>query len=196
MIHLCLHGVGTPVRPLEPGEDQYWIKEDQLLDIVDYVRRAQTPVLLSFDDGNASDFDTALPILQRFGVTAQFFVVAGRVGQPGWLDAEALRALVREGMTIGNHGMWHRPWRKLNAHELHVELDDARDQIAQIVGREITTAAFPYGSYDRRLLTELRRRRYSTVYSVDGGARPARGWLQTRHAITRFDSAETVNGSS
>ena len=92
MIHLCLHGVGTPVRPLEPGEDQYWIKEDQLLDIVDYVRRAQTPVLLSFDDGNASDFDTALPILQRFGVTAQFFVVAGRVGQPGWLDAEALRA--------------------------------------------------------------------------------------------------------
>ena len=96
-------------------------------------------------------------------------------------------------MTVGNHGMWHRPWRKLNAHELHVELDDARDQIAQIVGREITTAAFPYGSYASAVIDRLRRRRYSTVYSVDGGARPARGWLQTRHAITRFDSAETVD---
>jgi peptidoglycan/xylan/chitin deacetylase (PgdA/CDA1 family) len=89
--------------------------------------------------------------------------------------------------------MWHRPWRNLSARQLHEELDDARDHLAEIVGREISTAAFPYGSYDRRVLSELRRRRYTAVYSVDGGARPARGWLQTRHAMTKFDSAATVD---
>ena len=27
LLNLCFHGIGTPQRPLEPGEDAYWISE-------------------------------------------------------------------------------------------------------------------------------------------------------------------------
>ena len=43
---------------------------------------------ISFDDGNASDLEIGLPALLERGLTATFFVLAGRLGRPGSLDAD------------------------------------------------------------------------------------------------------------
>ena len=48
-------------------------------------------------------------------LAGSFFVVAGRIGSRGSLDADGLRELERHGMTIGTHGMDHRPWRGLRS---------------------------------------------------------------------------------
>ena len=56
----------------------------------------------------------ALPALRERGLTATFFVVAGRLGEPGFLDERGVRALADAGMAIGCHGMRHRPWRGLD----------------------------------------------------------------------------------
>src|SRR5207249_4098380 len=36
-INICFHGVGTPRRELEPGEDVYWISEDAFRRILDEI---------------------------------------------------------------------------------------------------------------------------------------------------------------
>ena len=51
-----------------------------------------------------SDFVYGLPALLDRGLTATFFVVAGRLGEPGFLSENDVRTLVSAGMTIGCHG--------------------------------------------------------------------------------------------
>ena len=141
-VNICFHGIGIPNRELEPGEAAFWITPRLFAEILDEVV-GRADVRLSFDDGNASDVDIALPELKDRGLTATFFALAGRLGSRGSLDSDDLRVLREAGMTIGSHGMDHRPWRGLSRAELRVELVEAREQLADAVGEPIEQAALP-----------------------------------------------------
>jgi hypothetical protein len=135
VINVCFHGVGKPTRELEPGEAGYWISEDQFNRILDEVV-TWPAVRLSFDDGNTSDLEIALPALLERGLRADFFALAGRLDMPGALDPDGVRELHRYGMRIGTHGMRHRSWRGMDADTSHDELVAARDALGQrLVGR-------------------------------------------------------------
>jgi peptidoglycan/xylan/chitin deacetylase (PgdA/CDA1 family) len=189
--NICFHGIGTPKRELEPGEGRYWISVDAFLAMLD-VLVARPRVGISFDDGNASDLDIALDALRARGLSATFFVVAGRLGAPGSLGAEGLRELDRAGMTIGTHGMEHRPWRGLAAADLERELVAARARIADAIGRPVDEAALPLGAYDRRVLGALRRLGYTRVHTSDRRVARVEEWLQPRFSVVDTDTAETL----
>jgi peptidoglycan/xylan/chitin deacetylase (PgdA/CDA1 family) len=192
--NICFHGIGTPNRELEPGEDKYWITRGQFEDIVEYL--AKTPsVQLSFDDGNASDAEIALPTLARRGLRATFFPVASRIGHTGSIDRDGLRELVRQGMEIGSHGMHHQSWRRLTAADLDEELVLARRLIAEESGVAVETAACPLGEYDRRVLARLRRLGYSRVFTSDRCAARPGSWLQARYSVTEDDGPDSVRAT-
>ena len=80
---------------------------------------------LTFDDGNASDVEIALPRLLERGLTAEFFVLAGRLGEPGRLTNDQVGELIAAGMAIGSHGWAHRDWRRIDAEHAIEEFHDA-----------------------------------------------------------------------
>ena len=190
-VNILFHGIGEPQRDLEPGEDRYWVGRDQFGALLDEIA-AWPHVRLSFDDSNTSDVEIALPALRDRGLTADFFVLAGRLGKPGSLGEDDLRALVESGMTVGTHGMHHHPWRGLDAAAIDEELVAARDRLASVIGRPVTMAGCPLGRYDRTTLTALRRLGYRTVFTSDRRpARPGR-WLQPRFSVYREDMPSSV----
>lgn len=180
---LTFHGIGAVQRPLDPGEDEVWLRTDEVAPILDAAARHADRVRLTFDDGNASDLEIALPTLRARGMHATFFVVAGKLGEHGYLDEDGVRALADAGMRIGCHGMRHRPWRHLADAELHEELVTARDVLERIVGRPVEQAACPFGSYDRRVLGRLRAAGYKHVFTSDGGWARQDAWLQGRNTL-------------
>ena len=192
IINLSFHGVGTPPGPpREPGEHDYWVGRDAFLSLLDEVQ-GRDDVRLSFDDGNASDVEVALPALIERGMTADFFVVAGRLGTPGNLDAGGVRALRAAGMRVGTHGMDHRSWRGLDDDELAVELVEAREAIAEAAGSAVDAAALPPravrpqrpgGVAEARLPGRLLERRPSST----GG----RGF-QPRYSVRAGDTPRSV----
>lgn len=191
-INLTFHGVGERERDAEPGEDRTWLDLESFASVLDSVV-ARPEVRLSFDDGNASDVIHGLPTLLRRGLRATFFVVAGRLDAPGFLDEGGVRALADAGMTIGCHGMRHRPWRGLGDDALGEELVDARKILEAVVRRPVTEAACPFGSYDRRVLGYLRRSGYRHVYTSDRGTSHPRAWLQPRNSVQRGEGAALVD---
>jgi peptidoglycan/xylan/chitin deacetylase (PgdA/CDA1 family) len=191
VLNLCFHGIGTPRRELEPGEDRFWITPEAFEGMLDAVA-GDPGVRITFDDGNASDLEVALPALRRRGLEATFFVVAGRCGQPGSLSRDDVAELARQGMTIGSHGLRHRSWPSLDDDELRKELVEAPRLLADAAGRPVGEAACPFGDYDRRVLTELRRADFSRVYTVDEGAANPDAWLQTRYSVRSSDTPERI----
>lgn len=194
LLNICFHGIGTPRRDLEPGEDAYWVETDRCLRILDEIATWPS-VRISFDDANASDVQIGLPALIERSLDAQFFVLAGRLGAPGSLDVDDVRELVRHGMVIGTHGMSHRPWRRMNSATRETELIEARRRIEDAAGTGVSEAACPMGRYDRRLLSDLRRLGYRRVYTSD--ERPARpdSWLQPRFSIRREDTPDSLRAT-
>lgn len=195
VINICFHGIGTPQRELEPGEDRYWVSEDLFLAVLDEVR-TWPAVRLSFDDGNTSDFEIGLPALQERGLSADFFVLAARLEAEGSLDEKAVRKLHESGMGIGSHGMWHRPWRGMDEATSDAELVQARHLLAAAIGTGVNTAACPLGRYDRELLTRMRQLGYTRVFTSDRRRARAGSWLQPRYSVRRDDTPESLRAEA
>jgi len=191
---LNFHGIGEPGRPLWPGEDRYWIDRSLFEAILDVVKD-RADVDLTFDDGNVSDYEIALPGLLRRGMKAQFFVVSDLIGRRGFLSHAQVKELHRAGMTIGNHGKLHRSWRELPEPELRLELIEARAQIENLIGARVDAAACPNGSYGRRVLSYLKANGYARSYTSDRGWTCRSSWLQARNSLLREQRLEDIRNS-
>ena len=191
IVNLTFHGIGEPSRRLYPGENRVWLSERAFLSILDVVRD-RPDLRITFDDGNASDAVVAMPALIERELVAEFYIVAGCLGAPGYLSAEQLQILSRTGMKIGSHGMMHRPWPGLTDRALDEEIVEARNVLDKVVGARIDQAACPFGAYDRRVLGHLRRMGYTRVYSSDGARAQSAAWLQPRNTVRSHDNASTI----
>lgn len=194
MFNLTFHGLGRPHRTAPAGEARLWLEPGRFESILDTVA-GRSDVRLSFDDGNASDVEIALPALVARGMSATFFVVAERLGKPGFLTDSDAQLLVASGMEVGSHGLRHRPWRQLAPAALNDELVVSRTLLAEAAGREVTKAACPFGAYDRRVLRAARRAGYDTLFTSDSGpARPS-AWLQPRQSLRTHEDGRTVQAT-
>ena len=188
---LTFHGIGPLPATVDNSDRDVWIPRDEFKRILDVVA-SRDDVRITFDDGNESDVQLALPVLVERGLRAEFFLVAGRLGQPGYVGCADVASLIEARMTIGSHGMAHRSWRGLTEPVLHEELVRARDALSTLVGTRIHSAACPFGAYDRRVLGHLHRMGYTRVYSSDGGWAQSAAWLQPRNTVRSHDSASSI----
>lgn len=188
---LNFHGVGPLVRDVDPGEYACWLDTEHFEAILDCVLE-HSNILITFDDGNASDYDIVLPALMRRGMRAVFFVCSGRVGKQTFLNADQVRELSSQGMAIGSHGIHHRPWRTLGRTELQDEVAGSRMALEDACGKSVDLAACPFGSYDWRVLRVLKKCGYRAVYTSDGGDCKESQWLRARTTIKRSFSVAEV----
>jgi peptidoglycan/xylan/chitin deacetylase (PgdA/CDA1 family) len=184
---LTLHGVGTPGPDVNRVEAPYWLTTDAFDRLLDRCNAAATEkrwkTLITFDDGHLSHATVALPRLVSRGLTAVFFVCADRIGQPGYMTRRMVQDLAAAGMEIGSHGANHVDWRGLDSKAETAEYDDARKEIEDLSGHLVSKAAIPYGLYNRRVLTELKKRPFQHVYTCDRGHAQSSDWLKTRNTI-------------
>ena len=188
---LHFHGVGPVPDGIGSEERNYWCEEDRFKSILDSVCTLSTeiPIEITFDDGNISDAVVALPALVDRGLTASFFVCAGRIGLTGYLDRSTMIDIISSNMDIGSHGWGHVDWRRVDDKMLDVEIDEAPKKIADTFGYAIAKVSIPFGSYDRRVVRRLRRSEAKTVFTSDGGRAPLAGWMLPRESFrTSWDN--------
>ncbi len=191
IVNLNFHGIGRPIgRDFGPNERDFWVTPETFAATLDACI-GRDDISLSFDDGNWSDVEVALPVLQPRGLHATFFVVPSWLGEPGFMSKQDLKELVAAGMTIGNHGLQHHDWTTLEPDKLEHEVTQGRRLLEELTGTEIHTLAIPFGAYNDTVLDTLRRQAYEHVYTSDGGTADPEAWLQPReHVRADYDPAK------
>ena len=109
-------------------------------------------ISLTFDDARPSQVDTGLPIFDRYGVKATFYVSPDKLEQrlEGWKKA------VRNGHEIGNHTMTHPctgnypafRWKAIEdmtLDQMTLEIDGASRAIEKLLGVKPESFAYPCG---------------------------------------------------
>jgi Polysaccharide deacetylase len=181
---IIFHGIGPAPAYVPKAERPYWMAEKDFaafaLAACAKAREFGVTPVATFDDGNRTDRFIAAPLLKRHGIRAIFFPCARRVGRLGYLSADDIRALGREGFEIGSHGMDHVPWTGLDDRALEREIVGSKAALQEILGHDIRSAALPFGAYNRRVLASLRAAGYTTIYSSDPGASHSDQWFRRR----------------
>lgn len=127
------------------------------------------PVLLTFDDGHASNYGLAFPALVDHGMRADFFVNPGNVGKPGFASWAQLREMDAAGMSIQSHGYDHVYLTSLGSDALRERLHAARIRIEDGVGSPVTLLAPPGGRMPAGLPGIARQCGYRHVLSSRPG---------------------------
>ena len=171
-------------RKAVPGQDPHYTLEEsrfreQLAQVAaiggacsarDWLQDGQRrPVLLTFDDGHASNHHVAFPALVEHGMHADFFVNPANVGKPGFARWADLREMSASGMSIQSHGYDHVYLTSLDAKTLRERLHAARTTIEDAVGAAVTLLAPPGGRMPADLVTVARQCGYRQVLSSRPG---------------------------
>jgi peptidoglycan/xylan/chitin deacetylase (PgdA/CDA1 family) len=146
-------------------------------------------VLITFDDGYASTYLTAYPILARHGFPATVFLITGLVGRPGylsWAEVRAMAGLIQFGChtaalhaEVGGVPLLESTPRQAVLEDLH----RCRQAIADHLGRVPAAFAYPFGTVDRRTATLVRLAGFTLAFAGEGV--PPTG-VPPRLAVPRF----------
>ena len=99
----------------------------------------------TFDDGHASDYTQAFPVLAELGVRATFFVVPTLVDTPGYVTWQQLREMVAGGMEVGSHSLTHPFVDQLDRAGLEREFGESKAIIESRLGAAVRSASLPRG---------------------------------------------------
>jgi peptidoglycan/xylan/chitin deacetylase (PgdA/CDA1 family) len=127
------------------------------------------PIIISVDDGYVDDVRTILPDLERWHMVATFFVITGRMSEPGFLNADQIRELDRAGMDVGDHTAHHLDLPMLTASELQSETAGSRQALQAVLGHPVYFFAYPFGAYSDSVLAAVHAAGFTMAYTTAGG---------------------------
>ena len=105
------------------------------------------PIILTFDDGSATAFTTALPMLQKYGFTGIAYIVYNYIGLNGYMNVDQIRVLNAAGWEIGSHSISHVDLT-VRSDRQKDEIVDSRVKLQALLDIPILTFAYPFGAYN------------------------------------------------
>lgn len=105
---------------------------------------------------------------------------------------EQLAALDQAGMEIGGHGWYHLYWDRISEFELDREIIQNKQKLEEKLGHEISTIAYPFGSYNDEVIKAVKSAGYRTARDIVNGVNHSqddlynlRGYFAT-NSFSRF----------
>lgn len=157
------------------------------LEIVDFtniteyiLKKRKGGVIITFDDGYEDNYKVALPILKKYEAKAIFFISPKFIGKKNlWntradvilnhMNKKGVTAIIKDGHTIGSHGINHHKMIKLNDSEILSELKNSKIMIENKFKIKINSFAYPYGSYNEKV-KKIAGRIYRYCFAADRGS--------------------------
>jgi peptidoglycan/xylan/chitin deacetylase (PgdA/CDA1 family) len=143
---------------------------------------AARELLLTFDDAYAHVLDEVAPMLRRSGMTAVAFAPVAYIGAHNSWDrddehlaalavasAGALREAENGPWEVASHGFEHVDLTTLEPADRRIQLATARDELSEILGREVRDLAYPYGCHDAAVRADARATGYRSGFTAAGG---------------------------
>jgi peptidoglycan/xylan/chitin deacetylase (PgdA/CDA1 family) len=130
-------------------------------------------ITLMFDDGLASVYHEAFPLLESFGYKASIAWSSSKLGEKGYLTREQISELLMHGWALSDHSYSHVDMRKVDASYIRKDVSRNRADIKQNFGMQPIDFVFPASKYSPESLKVLQQL-YPIVFT---GTRKINGHL-------------------
>jgi peptidoglycan/xylan/chitin deacetylase (PgdA/CDA1 family) len=132
---------------------------------------------VTFDDGCFDNYEVALPVLERFGIKATFFVVTGLLGgslitsygNVRLMGSNEIRELASLGHEIGAHSVSHLKLTQVPLERARKEIGDSKHFLEDLIGKEVISFAYPKGAWNETLKEEVRQQGFRYAVTIQEG---------------------------
>ncbi|OGT36791.1 MAG: hypothetical protein A3F12_00725 [Gammaproteobacteria bacterium RIFCSPHIGHO2_12_FULL_38_14] len=179
-IILLYHSIGD--GPWAVSENAFrdqieWLKNNcDILPIDDLLKsknnKNKPEVAITFDDGYASLYQTAFPILQSKNITATVYLSAGCISDSDskrqqsnqllghylgetFLIWDEVRLLEKNGWEIGSHGVNHIDLTMQSNATIKTELNLSKEKIENKLGKICRHFAYTFAKHDKKIRNEV-----------------------------------------
>jgi peptidoglycan/xylan/chitin deacetylase (PgdA/CDA1 family) len=135
----------------------------RLQDVYDYwhgARLPHKPIVVSFDDGFASDATDARQILAAHGWSGTLNLALSHYGSSWGLRRRTVTALIRAGWEIDSHTRTHPDLRGLGPARLKSEIAGSRRFLRMRFHVPVNFFAYPSGAFDSAAVAAVRKAGY------------------------------------
>ena len=135
-------------------------------------------VILTFDDCPRNLLEFAIPYLEQKKWKAVFFPPVGFIGGYNeWnvrkgktrmelMTAEEIKHLSEAGHEVGGHSVNHVHLHQCTPDAIRFELTESKTQLEKIIGKTVTSFAYPYGHYPRNYREMMKTAGYTCAVSM------------------------------
>lgn len=127
----------------------------------------EKPVVITFDDNNLSQYDTALPILEAHGQKAVFYLIVKYLDAAHMVNRDRALDLHAKGHEIAAHTMTHRALPGLNDADLAWELTESKRLLEELIGQPVKHLAYPGTAHNQRVRDATKAAGYETATIMD-----------------------------
>ena len=128
------------------------------------------PVVVSFDDGYASQYRTAFPALRGRRWPGVLNLQVDRLGARGGITRAQVRRLLAAGWELASHTFTHPDLRTVDPVRLEREVAGSRASLAAAFGVPVDFFCYPYGRFDATVQAAVRAAGYKAATTTRRGA--------------------------
>lgn len=130
------------------------------------------PVVITFDDGYRDTYETALPVLKRYGFKSTLFIItADSERRLTWAELAEMKAA---GMDIASHSYTHRELGGMTPPQQAEEIVKSKEALDRNLKQDTRYFCFPNSSYSQETLRLLKEKGFTLAVTTEPGwAKPS-----------------------
>jgi peptidoglycan/xylan/chitin deacetylase (PgdA/CDA1 family) len=154
-------------------------------------------VLITFDDGYQDNFLYAYPLLVKYKVKANIFLIGGKVcslqeDENNYLNSLELRVMNSGLVEYGFHSFTHRDFALMSLSEMETDINSMQNQFKRFGIKCEPCFAYPYGSFHRKSREKQQAmeaifKKYGILFAFRIGNRINKLPLKNNYLIHRID---------
>jgi peptidoglycan/xylan/chitin deacetylase (PgdA/CDA1 family) len=124
------------------------------------------PVMLTFDDNDANQFEFAKPIMDKYGFKAVYFIMTVSLNKKNYFSTKQVKQLADEGNVIGSHTWDHKNIKKYVSSDWERQIDKPRKLLEEITQKPVHYFAYPFGVWNKESIPELKKRKFRAAFQL------------------------------
>jgi peptidoglycan/xylan/chitin deacetylase (PgdA/CDA1 family) len=151
-------------------------------------------VLVTFDDGNETYLQYALPILERYQIPSVNFLVWVPLvkKEHGSMSLEAAKHFAGHPLiTFGVHSLTHPNLAEINYEQAKAEIIDSKRNLEEALGKPMHYFTYPSGFFNDQPVELVRQAGYRLAFTTSG--KHLRGRPETIYTIKRIKIPDKYN---